>query len=103
MAKNWHHSKEYRVWRIGVIRRDKVCVVCGTRKSRQAHHINHGTYFPEQRYDLDNGITLCRNCHSRFHNDFVGSYRRKCTKYQFDNFMQLVGYFKELWYTNKQN
>ena len=97
MAKSWHQSKEYRIWRIKVIRRDKVCQICGSRQSRQAHHMNSGSYFPDERYDIENGVTLCRHCHSQFHNNYKRSYRQKCTKYDFENFRSLVTYFKSLW------
>jgi 5-methylcytosine-specific restriction endonuclease McrA len=85
---------EHRRWRARVIRRDGACVVCGTRKSRQAHHMNSYSYFPEERYDVDNGITLCKTCHTKFHCDYKRSFRQKCTKYEFRNFMALVGYIK---------
>jgi hypothetical protein len=99
---DWHSSREYRLWRISVIRRDKVCQVpgCGGRERRAAHHMNSGTYFPEERFDINNGVTLCGKCHMNFHNNFKRSYREKCTKYDFENFISLASYFHEL-YTNK--
>lgn len=93
---NWRHTKAYRLWRIFVIRRDKVCQVCGTRKGRQAHHKNSGKYFPLERFDVKNGVTLCKGCHTNFHTNFKRSFREKCTKYDFDNFMVLVNYIKGL-------
>ena len=89
-------TREHRIWRIAVIRRDGTCAVCGTRKSRQAHHMNSYSYFPEQRYDVNNGITLCRTCHTKFHCDYKRSFRHKCTKYDFENFMSLVKYIKTI-------
>jgi len=93
--KNWRHTKEYRKWRVEVIRRDKRCVICGSIKHRNAHHINHATYFPEQRFDIDNGVTLCHDCHTNFHCNFKKSFREKCTKYDWDNFKVLTNYFKD--------
>ena len=92
--KNWRKTREYRKWRVKVIRRDKKCVICGSIKHRNAHHINHATYFPEQRFDENNGITLCRDCHTNFHCNFKKSFREKCTKYDFENFTVLVEYLK---------
>jgi hypothetical protein len=31
---NWRKTREYRVWRAQVIRRDKCCVICGNIKGR---------------------------------------------------------------------
>jgi predicted restriction endonuclease len=92
---NWRRSREYRIWRVKVIRRDKRCVICGSIKDRNAHHLNHATYFPEERFDVDNGVCLCRECHTQFHTNFKRSFREKCTKYDFENFKCLVSYFKD--------
>ncbi len=102
MSTDWHSSREYRIWRVGVIRRDGVCQTpgCGSRERRTAHHMNSGSYFPEERYDLDNGVTLCSKCHMNFHNNYKRSYREKCTKYDFENFKSLTTYLNDL-YTAK--
>ncbi|RMD45420.1 MAG: HNH endonuclease [Aquificota bacterium] len=94
--KTWRQTKEYRLWRIKIIRRDKRCKICGSIKSRQAHHLNSGSFFPNERFLLENGICLCKDCHSQFHNNYKKSFREKCTKYDFDNFFQLVNYFKNI-------
>ena len=100
MATDWRRTREYRIWRATVIRRDKCCAVCSTLQSRQAHHMNSGSYFPEDRYDPENGVVLCSKCHTRFHCDYKRSFREKCTEYDFNNFMSLVGYLKSLWVEN---
>lgn len=63
-------SIKYRRWRAAVFRRDNyTCQDCGdrSRKGRrveiQAHHIKGFAGHPELRFDVDNGKTLCRNCH----------------------------------------
>ena len=91
---NWRNTREYRVWRVSVIRRDRCCVVCGSKQNRHAHHLNSGAYFKEDRYDISNGVCLCRDCHMYYHTSYNRSYRVKCTKSQFDNFKELVGYLK---------
>jgi len=91
---DWRNTTEYRVWRVSVLRRDSVCQVCGSIRGREAHHLNHATYFPEQRFKLTNGITLCKGCHTQFHTNFKMSFREKCTVLDFNNFMALVGYLK---------
>lgn len=92
----WRNTSDYRKWRIAVIRRDKVCMVCGNRKHRQAHHINHATYFKELRFVPSNGVCLCNKCHSQYHNNFVGNYRKKCDSYSFNNFKDLMKYSKTI-------
>jgi len=93
---DWRKTAEYRRWRVAVIRRDGVCQICNRRKNRQAHHINSASYFPDERFNVDNGITLCRSCHSQFHNNYKKSTRQKCTKDDWDNFCVLVEYVKNL-------
>ena len=88
-------DREYRKWRVRIIRRDKRCILCGSIKCRTAHHLNCWRYFPEERYNTDNGVCLCCHCHSKFHNEFKGGYRRKCTKKDFDRFVRIIEYVKE--------
>lgn len=95
VAKDWRSTREYRAWRAEVIRRDKVCVICNDRTSRQAHHINHATYFQEQRFDASNGVCLCSSCHIQFHTNFKTSFKEKCTRYDFDNFVVISSYMME--------
>jgi HNH endonuclease len=63
-------------WRMAVFERDKfICQCCGWDKGGilQAHHIKNFSKHPHLRLDIDNGITLCENCHDphikgSFHN-----------------------------------
>ena len=95
MSRSWRQSRDYRIWRARVIRRDKVCQLCGSIKERQAHHLNHATYFPEQRFAPDNGICLCTECHKIFHTSFKRSYRAKCTREDMKQFFELWRRAKE--------
>lgn len=94
---SWRSSREYRVWRAQVIMRDKRCVICNSINSRHAHHVNHATYFIDQRFDVDNGVTLCSGCHMNYHCNFHRSYRTKCDEYSFMNFVKLSTHFNNLW------
>lgn len=62
--------REYREWRKSVFERDKyTCQVCGDHKggNLRAHHIKRYSAFPELRYSVENGITLCDKCHNKVH------------------------------------
>jgi hypothetical protein len=69
-------SIEYSVWRTAVFERDGyACTECGatSRKEHgcvplQAHHIKSFSEHPEIRFDVDNGQTLCLDCHKKTDN-----------------------------------
>jgi len=58
-------SPEYVQWRKGIYKRDDyTCRQCEARGGRlEAHHIKSFASHPELRFDIDNGITLCKSCH----------------------------------------
>lgn len=56
-----------RTWRAKVIRRNPVCLKCGTQTNLQAHHIHGFADAPHLRIDPQNGATLCGQCHTNFH------------------------------------
>lgn len=60
-------TKNMSVWSFAVKARDGACVKCGDANNLHAHHIKSQADFPELRFDLDNGRTLCRKCHHREH------------------------------------
>ena len=63
------HSIEYRLWRESVFARDgwkcKGCKKVGGKLN--AHHIKPFARFPELRFAIDNGVTLCTDCHKKEH------------------------------------
>jgi len=68
------------MWIAKIIRRDKTYLICGSIKNRRAHHINSGSYLPEDRYREKNGVCLCEKHHKLFHTSYKNSFREKCTK-----------------------
>ncbi len=54
-------------WRRKIISRDKKCACCGSTERLRAHHLDSWSKHPEKRFDLDNGATLCHDCHWEFH------------------------------------
>lgn len=55
-------------WKKACLERDEhKCKVCDTTKSLVVHHIKCWKKYPELRFDIDNGVTLCRSCHAAVH------------------------------------
>ena len=63
------NSKMYKLWRQLVFERDYwECMKCGHHGGDlHAHHIKPFKDYPELRYELSNGITLCIPCHRSMH------------------------------------
>ena len=67
MKRNYNDAV-YKEWRNRVRSRDKyTCQMpgCKRKKCLQVHHIRKWSEASTLRYDVDNGITLCRNCHKQ--------------------------------------
>ena len=63
-------TKKYKLWRETVLKRDqKKCVICGSSENLHADHIKVWAYYPEFRYDINNGRTLCRKHHEETYKD----------------------------------
>jgi len=58
-------TTKYKLWRLAVYERDNfTCQMCGQVGGiLNADHINSFAHYPEQRYELSNGRTLCHSCH----------------------------------------
>lgn len=58
------NSIEYKLWRNSVFAKDGYrCVWCKSTKQIQADHIKRFSEYPEFRFAIDNGRTLCYKCH----------------------------------------
>ena len=63
-------SIEYKLWRISIFTKDNfTCKKCNDDAGGNlvAHHILNFTSHKELRFAINNGITLCVNCHNKFH------------------------------------
>jgi len=55
-------------WKKAVMSRDGYkCYLCGTGGRLHAHHIHPFAEYEKLRFDVDNGITLCPDCHKWCH------------------------------------
>ena len=89
IRKSW----QYKEWHKAVFERDDyTCQCCGQHGGKiEAHHIENFSNHEESRFDVNNGITLCKKCHSSneigsFHNVY-GVYNN--TKEQLEEYIIL--------------
>jgi hypothetical protein len=59
-------SRDYELWRKSIFERDGYkCIWCGEGGKIHADHIKPFCDYPELRFALDNGRTLCIECHKK--------------------------------------
>lgn len=63
------NSQEYKYWRKSVFQRDEyTCQSCGAKNTKlNAHHIKRFAKDIANRFNVENGITLCVDCHKQLH------------------------------------
>ena len=61
-------SMEYKKWKLSILKRDKKkCINCGSKKELQVHHIVPVSVDIGKAIDINNGQTLCFDCHLSVH------------------------------------
>ena len=79
------NTAQNKTWRRKLlIKFNKECYVCKANKKLEAHHIYSFEDNKELAYEVDNGVLLCKNCHTEFH---------KIYGFGNNNFDQLVEWF----------
>ena len=80
------HGESIIEWRKSVYGRDNfTCKVCGVRGTNlNAHHLDGYNWCKEKRFDIGNGVTLCKKCHKEFHKTYGMGYN---TREQFECFL----------------
>jgi len=76
-------SKKYKDWRTSVFERDNyICQKCGNKNGNgktvilNVDHIKPFAYYPELRFEISNGVTLCESCHKRTDTFGVNAWRK---------------------------
>lgn len=66
-ANRIYSTREYINWKLSVFERDgRICALCGKQSKRtcHAHHILPKRDRQDLLFDINNGITLCKDCHA---------------------------------------
>lgn len=67
MAKQKKQKTQLRTARREAIERDGMCQKCGIPHPLSVHHILPKSLYPDKKFDVNNMITLCCNCHTILH------------------------------------
>lgn len=88
-SRSFLYGNNSTTWRKKVFERDNyTCQCCGKRGGTElnAHHIDGFNWCKDKRFDVNNGTTLCKSCHTEFHKLY------KCgdnTEVQYNDFIKL--------------
>jgi len=67
VTENSRNTSEYNAFKKEVLKRDETCQCCGLDKKLEVHHINGYKDYESLRTDVNNGVTLCKYCHQKYH------------------------------------
>lgn len=63
-----YSTLKYQEWRRCVLKKGNYkCLNCGDKKNLNAHHVLSWLKHKDLRYDVNNGIVLCKSCHIKLH------------------------------------
>ncbi len=79
-------NNEVKEWALNVKRKGYFkCDICSSKKKLHSHHLNGYVCDKENRYNVENGVCLCRKCHLEFHSTYG---LKNVTKEQYIKFKQ---------------
>jgi hypothetical protein len=88
------NSTDFKMWRKNVFNRDNyICQKCKQIGGKlNPHHIKNFSDFPDERFNLHNGITFCENCHREFHKKYGIKHNTKIQVISFINLLNIEFY-----------
>ena len=82
-------SGENRAWKASVKEHfGSHCFLCGSTENIHVHHVESFREHPELRYNVQNGVCLCKKCHFNYHILFLGGVHVPATKESFTRYME---------------
>lgn len=99
------NSRDYKVFRKAVLKRDgNACIMCGAKHcTLTVHHLDAYCWCVEKRTEVDNGVTLCVPCHTRFHKEYGQGYvntRLQFKQYTYERLLEAIK--KEIKFKEKE-
>lgn len=71
-----------------------ICQICKTRGGYLvSHHLNSWDKFVDERYDVENGVCVCKKHHEKFHEIYGFGNNNK---FQFEEYQKFLSLIKEL-------
>src|SRR3990170_6281852 len=70
--RRFNRTEKEKIWSRSILERDNfMCNVCNKVGGiLHAHHLYGWANYPNLRFNVDNGITLCKDCHNKFHKNY---------------------------------
>lgn len=66
LQKKLRSTPPYRKWRKQVMAKSNKCMMCNSLFKLEAHHFYSVKRYPYFIHEVDNGVVLCKDCHSLF-------------------------------------
>ena len=81
--------KKDRYWSLKIRKKfNNKCIISEEIDNIVAHHLNGYNSYPEQKYDINNGVALSNSLHNEFHIKY-DKFKGDCTLQQFEEFYEI--------------